>query len=45
MLPESPGHIRFAGSDAPGQHNDEVYGELLGRSAEELEALREEGVL
>ncbi|MDT5291413.1 MAG: hypothetical protein QOF88_6302, partial [Mycobacterium sp.] len=34
-----------AGSVEPGQHNDEVYGELLGRSADELETLRKEGVL
>ena len=33
------------GSSRPGQHNDEVYGELLGRSADELEMLRKEGVL
>ena len=42
---ETPGTIRNAGSSRPGQHNDEVYGELLGRSADELEALRTEGVL
>jgi formyl-CoA transferase len=45
VLSETPGTIRHAGSAAPGQHNDEVYGQLLGRSAEELAALREEGVL
>jgi len=28
-----------------GQHNEEVYGELLGLSSEELEALRKEGVV
>ena len=33
VLSETPGTIRNAGSARPGQHNDEVYGELLGRSA------------
>jgi formyl-CoA transferase len=45
VLSETPGTIRSAGSVEPGQHNDEVYGELLGRSADELETLRKEGVL
>jgi formyl-CoA transferase len=45
VLSETPGTIRFAGSAAPGQHNDEVYGGLLGRSDAELLALRDEGVL
>lgn len=45
VLSETPGTIRFAGSSRPGQHNDEIYRGLLGKSAEELEALRAEGVL
>ncbi|CRZ15480.1 CaiB/BaiF CoA transferase family protein [Mycolicibacterium neworleansense] len=45
VLSESPGSIRNAGSARPGQHNDEVYGDLLGRSTQELEALRSQGVL
>lgn len=45
VLSESPGSIRNAGSSCPGQHNDEIYTGLLGLSAEELEALRTEGVL
>ncbi|MBU9764166.1 CoA transferase [Mycobacterium sp. TNTM28] len=45
VLSETPGTIRNAGSARPGQHNDEVYGDLLGRSAQELEALRAQGVL
>lgn len=45
LLSESPGSIRNAGSSCPGQHNDEIYTGLLGLSAEELEALRTEGVL
>jgi formyl-CoA transferase len=45
VLSETPGTIRQAGSARPGQHNDEVYRDLLGRSAEELDTLRAEGVL
>ncbi|WP_018601227.1 CaiB/BaiF CoA-transferase family protein [Mycobacterium sp. 155] len=45
VLSESPGTIRNAGPARPGLHNDEVYGELLGHSDDELAALREEGVL
>ena len=45
VLSESPGTIRCAGSARPGQHNAEVYGELLGHGAEELVELTEQGVL
>ena len=45
VLSESPGTIRNAGSARPGQHNDEVYSGLLGIGDEELETLREQGVL
>jgi formyl-CoA transferase len=45
VLSESPGSIRNAGPARPGQHNDEVYIGLLGKTAEELEALSTEGVL
>ncbi|MGV0741768.1 CaiB/BaiF CoA transferase family protein [Mycolicibacterium sp. XJ870] len=45
VLSESPGTIRSAGSARPGQHNGEVYVGLLGRTAEELETLRAEGVV
>ncbi len=41
----TPGSIRNAGPARPGQHNDEVYLGLLGKSAAEMEALRAEGVL
>jgi formyl-CoA transferase len=44
-LSESPGGIRNAGPAAPGQHNDEIYAGLLGKTAEELDKLRAEGVL
>jgi formyl-CoA transferase len=44
-LSESPGGVRHAGSARPGQHNDEVYGELLGLSTGEIDELTEQGVL
>ncbi len=41
---ESPGAIRSLGPEL-GQHNREVYGELLGLTDEELEQLRRDGVI
>ena len=43
-LSRTPGQVTHAGPTL-GQHNDEVYGALLGMSAPELEELREEGVI
>ena len=45
VLSESPGGVRFAGSARPGQHNTEVYGELLGLSDTAIRELTEQGVL
>ena len=45
VLSESPGGVRHAGSARPGQHNAEVYGELLGLGAGEIDELTEQGVL
>ncbi len=45
VLSESPGGVRNAGPARPGQHNNEVYGELLGLSREELTTLSKQGVL
>jgi formyl-CoA transferase len=45
VLSETPGTIRNAGPARPGQHNDEIYGELLGKTDEEIATLRAEGVL
>lgn len=43
VFTESPGRIRNAGPARPGQHNDDVYIGLLGKTAEQLERLRAEG--
>ncbi len=40
----TPGRVRWTGPTL-GQHNDEVYGEVLELSREEREALRERGVI
>lgn len=45
VLSETPGGVRNAGPARPGQHNAEVYGELLGLSADEIADLATEGVL
>ncbi|GAA2211652.1 CoA transferase [Nonomuraea monospora] len=43
-LSDTPGSVRTAGP-ALGQHNDEVYGGLLGLPEEERAALREKGII
>jgi formyl-CoA transferase len=45
VLSESPGTIRTAGPARPGQHNDEVYRGLLGKTDAELDALKGHGVI
>jgi formyl-CoA transferase len=44
-LSRTPGAARWAGSWRLGEHNREVYGELLGLDGAELEALAREGVI
>ena len=39
VLSETPGTIRNAGPARPGQHNDEIYRGLLGKTDDELDAL------
>lgn len=43
-LSDTPGHTDWAGPEV-GAFNDEVYGELLGLSAEDIERLSAQGVL
>ncbi|MBT5774182.1 MAG: CoA transferase [Dehalococcoidia bacterium] len=43
-LTDTPGQVRRRAPN-PGEHNDEVFGELLGVAAEELARLREEGAI
>jgi crotonobetainyl-CoA:carnitine CoA-transferase CaiB-like acyl-CoA transferase len=43
-LSESPGHLERLGPEL-GEHNEEVYCGQLGLSADDLEALRREGVI
>ncbi|MCV7279992.1 CoA transferase [Mycolicibacterium flavescens] len=45
VLSETPGTVRSAGPARPGQHNEEIYRGLLGKTAAELEAWQSEGVL
>lgn len=40
----TPGEVEWYGG-SPGEHNEEVYGELLGLSSEELGRLSEEGAI
>ena len=45
LLSETPGTIRNAGPARPGQHNDDVYIGLLGKTSAELDELRAEEVI
>ena len=45
VLSATPGGVRSAGPARPGQHNDEIYGQLLGLGSGELTNLTEQGVL
>jgi formyl-CoA transferase len=45
VLSETPGTIRCAGPACPGQHNDDVYRGLLGKTEADLDELRAEGVI
>ena len=44
-LSETPGAVRWSATWDEGSHNREVYGDLLGLSDHELDALKEEGVV
>jgi len=43
-LSETPGEVRWTGPKL-GQHNDEVFEELLGVSKDDLDGLREQGIV
>jgi formyl-CoA transferase len=43
-MSETPGKIKWPGPKL-GEHNDEVYGEILGKSAEEMQALKDAGTI
>lgn len=43
-MSRTPGQVHFAGLGL-GEHNQEIYGDRLGLSEEEMESLREEGVI
>ena len=45
VLSQTPGSVRNAGSARPGQHNAEIFGDLLGHSTAEIDELTEQGVL
>jgi formyl-CoA transferase len=45
VLSDTPGGVRSAGPARPGQHNREVYGQLLGRTDADIDELIAEGVL
>lgn len=45
VLSASPGSVRSAGPARPGQHNGEVFGELLNRTPDEIDELTRRGVL
>jgi crotonobetainyl-CoA:carnitine CoA-transferase CaiB-like acyl-CoA transferase len=44
-MSKTQGEVRWPGVRILGAHNESVYGELLGLSAEELEELREKSII
>jgi len=44
-LSHTPGSVRWSGTWDEGSHNREIYGDVLGLSDDEIDALIEEGVL
>jgi len=44
-MSKTQGEIRWTGVSTLGAHNDEIYGELLGLSSEEITALKEKSII
>ncbi len=44
-MSKTQGEIRWTGPESLGQHNDEVYGELVGLTVEEMEELKEKSII
>ncbi len=44
-MSETPGRIRFTGSTEMGAHNHEIYVERLGMSEDEVQRLKQEGII
>ncbi len=44
-MSKTQGEIRWTGPKSLGQHNDEVYRELIGLTAEEMEELKEKSII
>ena len=42
---DTPADLAWLGPDHPGKHNEEIYGDLLGMSADEISRLKDEGVI
>lgn len=42
---ETPGRVKWSGPPEVGSHNAEIFGQLLGLPEDQIESLREEGVL
>jgi crotonobetainyl-CoA:carnitine CoA-transferase CaiB-like acyl-CoA transferase len=45
VLSKSPGEIRWPGVERLGAHNEEVYEEYLGLSADDLQKLKEKAII
>jgi formyl-CoA transferase len=43
-MSDTPGAVKWPGPEL-GSHNEEVYGELLGKSADDLAAMKETGTI
>lgn len=41
----TPGEVRWPGPPEPGTHNEEIFGELLGMSGDEMASLKEKGII